>query len=657
MNNLSTQQQQQLVQSLTIAVLGQLRGAAGTNANTPFANLAQEILRQPLSATPSPVTPITRPRTPADVRFSDVNTPQGTAISADQDTPLSRSSSISSTASINSTASIGSDADFQIHRRTPSSAQKRADNRAVTRTILSDLDAEILALHPDVANPMFRHKFKRGFNALGRRTLKRYKDIVLSVFRERTRRPLRQLTARDLPNLQRENPNLTYNELRARYYAAALRVVKKRRANHVQSWRLDKNGTHLPLIYGGVYHAPPAGALPGATTPPTPPAPSASATTPSSALSASTTTPSTASAVTTTVAATITPSPSTVTTTPSAVITEPVSSADAEPDFPAEQQMICDCGVELSAATAFPKERWGEDSKVWCEECHKKVKSDMVNKHVHDDRKRKATLQEVTAEVTAATAGRRKRKKLTQCKHCGSKTHFTIRSKHCPHNPRNKNGNEVSTPAAPAETQVDSSESVDSDDETESVDWDAPIPEEETFNVLDDEPTPSPSASPAPETPAPPASPTPAPPPAATPEFTPVRGDNVLVTEDGKVYLAQLFKVDDDGYHVYFVNAPDDDDTRVVSLDRLSPETTPSPKRADFLNAEFYFDGAPDLARGRWKVRRIEGDKNQYVCVRLSGGTTRCKSLENFDISYVMGEVRAEEEYVRERGPFCTGRR
>ena len=123
------------------------------------------------------------------------------------------------------------------------------------------------------------------------------------------------------------------------------------------------------------------------------------------------------------------------------------------------------------------------------------------------------------------------------------------------------------------------------------------------------------------------------------------------------MFLAQLFQVDDDGYHVYFVNAPDDDDTRVVSLDRLSPESTPSPKRADFLNAEFYFDGAPDLARGRWKVRRIEGDNNQYVCVRLSGGTTRCKSLEHFDISYVMSEVRAEEEYVRERGPFCTGRR
>ena len=51
-------------------------------------------------------------------------------------------------------------------------------------------------------------------------------------------------------------------------------------------------------------------------------------------------------------------------------------------------------------------------------------------------------------------------------------------------------------------------------------------------------------------------------------------------------------------------------------------------------------------------MRRIVG--NEFVCVRLSGGGSL--NLENFDISYVMGEVRAEEEYVRERGPFCKGR-
>ena len=45
------------------------------------------------------------------------------------------------------------------------------------------------------------------------------------------------------------------------------------------------------------------------------------------------------------------------------------------------------------------------------------------------------------------------------------------------------------------------------------------------------------------------------------------------------------------------------------------------------------------------------------MCVRLSGGTCRSTNLENFDISYVMDEVRAEKEYVRERGPFGAGRR
>ena len=83
-------------------------------------------------------------------------------------------------------------------------------------------------------------------------------------------------------------------------------------------------------------------------------------------------------------------------------------------------------------------------------------------------------------------------------------------------------------------------------------------------------------------------------------------------------------------------------------------------RRAEYINAEFYCDGLvadvdnglDPIAPGRWKVRRIVG--NEFVCVRLSGGGPL--NLENFDISYVMGEVRAEEEYVRERGPFCKGR-
>ena len=317
---------------------------------------------------------------------------------------------------------------------------------------------------------------------------------------------------------------------------------------------------------------------------------------------------------------------------------------DTEPDFPDEKKMFCSCGVELSATTAYPKDRWGQDAKVSCETCHKKIQSDMVHEHVRDDRKRKETLQQVNS-------GRRKLAKLTQCKHCGSKTHFTIRSKQCPHNKTNKTKAKASAPSEPVVAPVQNDGDDDevefpSVDNTESVDWDAPIPEDETFDPLSGESTSASTTS------------RPCSQRAVEQEFAPKLGDNVLVTEGKQVFLAQLFKVDGDKYHVYFVGAPDDDDVGIVSLDQLKPETTPSIKRSDFLKdggAEFYFDGAPDLECGRWKVRRIVG--NEFVCVRLSGGTCRSTNLENFDISYVMDEVRAEKEYVRERGPFGAGRR
>ena len=145
---------------------------------------------------------------------------------------------------------------------------------------------------------------------------------------------------------------------------------------------------------------------------------------------------------------------------------------------------------------------------------------------------------------------------------------------------------------------------------------------------------------------------------AARPQAPPVPqfavGDNVLVTMGRHTFLAQVFKVVGNNYHVYFVG---NGEKAVVNPGALRPEVKPSRTRQDYLNSEFYFDGADDLQKGRFKVRRIDGDKNEYVCVRLSGGTSNSINVDNFDIAYVMSEVRAEEEYVRERGPGWGGRR
>ena len=632
MNNDSSTPQRQLANVFTQAFLQHLQNASNdNNANTAMGNIVRQIFANVSLATPSPVTPTTRPRTPADMRFTAVNTPEGTAVNtpegaitnSEPDTPLSRTSSMSSTTSNN-----GSDVDFEIRRRNPTLDQIKMDNRAVTPRLLAIVDAPFLALHPDVQNPMFRRKFKRGCDAFGKKTLKRYKDIVLPVFRDQTRQALRMLVARDFPTLRAQDPKLTHQELRTRYYNAALRVVKKRRANHVQSWRPDKNGNHLPLIYGGVFTAVPPGALPSVTPPPAPSAGAATITTAPSAVATTTPPPAPSAGV------------ATIKTAPSAVATTtPV-------DFPDEKQMFCSCGVELSAATAFPKDRWGEDAQVSCEKCWTKVQSAMVRKHIQDVQKRKSALQQVNA-------GCRKRAKRTQCKHCGSKTHFTMRSKECPYNKTKKKDN-----APPAVTQVQNDDDEESDntpavaqvqtddDDDESVEWDGSVTEEEVFDPLSDHDQSPPAAT---------TTSRPRPQRAFAPEFAPIPGDNVLVNEGNRVFLGQLFEVRGDKYHVYFVGASDGDDVRVVTLDQLMPERTPSRKRRDFLNAEFYFDGAHDLACGRWKVRRIKG--NEFVCVRLSGGKPSSQSIENFDISYVMHEVRAEEEYVRERGPGCPGRR
>jgi len=72
------------------------------------------------------------------------------------------------------------------------------------------------------------------------------------------------------------------------------------------------------------------------------------------------------------------------------------------------------------------------------------------------------------------------------------------------------------------------------------------------------------------------------------------------------------------------------------------------PKRRDMLGKVWYFDGAPDLPAGRWKVRRMEGDT--YVCTRMTGGGL-C-NLEKFDIGYVIHQVTLERDRLCEMGPL-----
>ena len=132
------------------------------------------------------------------------------------------------------------------------------------------------------------------------------------------------------------------------------------------------------------------------------------------------------------------------------------------------------------------------------------------------------------------------------------------------------------------------------------------------------------------------------------------------MTLESGTYLGHLTKIEGDRYHVYFVG---NRATEVLSADQIAPDKWNARTRAQYLDAEFYHDGQgeedndlPPIPPGRWKVRRIlEG--SEYMCTRLSGGGATDTNCENFDVGFVIEAVREEEEWVRERGPCCAGRR
>ena len=230
---------------------------------------------------------------------------------------------------------------------------------------------------------MCKRRFRRELNYHGKRTLKKFKDIVIPFFREKTHAIIRQLTTSDLPGQREIFPDLTYEDLRFRYYeeVSLPSSCEKQRANHVQSWRLK--GTHKTLIHGGVYRAPPPGSLPSM---------------PSAA--------DTAEVI----------SSETAPLTPSSTATAPTAAAAAATapmvDFPEEKNLICCCGVVLKTNTAYPKERWGEDTQVSCVKCWKEKQALMVQEHVTDPSKRKATLQQLDDGTNSVQRKRRKMQTL-----------------------------------------------------------------------------------------------------------------------------------------------------------------------------------------------------------------------------------------------------
>ena len=109
-------------------------------------------------------------------------------------------------------------------------------------------------------------------------------------------------------------------------------------------------------------------------------------------------------------------------------------------------------------------------------------------------------------------------------------------------------------------------------------------------------------------------------------------------------FLGQITAYDNDAYDVYFLFGKE---KKGVPQKAIRESDSRYPTRADMLGKEFFFDGAEDLPEGRWVVRRLISEKNQYRCTRLTGTGV---NVENFDIGYVIKQHMKESDSRRESG-------
>ncbi len=600
---------------------------------------------------------------------STVHTP-GSQIDSFSTPPLQRSASLSSSASLSRSASLSSTAsticgddqeedDVDVdcdsgRRRARAPEVERLAVAVVRRHVLGLVDSKFLALHPQVENDLFKRRFKRHRNGDGTRCLKKHKDIVMPVFRGIVRNVIRRLCRRDLPTLQRNDETLTYARLRRRYFRAALKVVKKRRANHIQSWRLQN--THRPLIYDNdleqqqrIQHPESPGPRPASA--PVQPVvsnkcerleaqPAAVESQPSDP--STPTKPAVESEVSD-------PRPPSAPVKP-AVRSLPAKRKISEVDFSEEndEEFKCcekNCGVVLTKDTAFPKNKknkWGK-TKFRCAQHYDQHVVTMC-KIVEDVRARERALRALGSKRTNAS---KKKSNRVGCKWCGLTTHKTKRSRKCPCNPRNIKSQQQPEPESQRQSEPEQESQRQSEPEQESQQQSepAPVPEPHDLDKTETEPEPAPLPVPEPhdsdetET-----EPEPEP---ADDQLPPLYGvgDNVLAQYSGRWYLAHVSKLLGNGLiNVYF---PSDAKTKDVRPHEVRPyQGVQQPTRADMLNKTFDFEGDNELPPGVWKVRQLKHDNNEYVCTKIRGSGV--VNVDKFDVGYVMNRVREQEERIRQ---------
>ena len=227
-------------------IVQNLQGAADTDS---ISRSNSVLSSSSTVSTPSGLSAVSTPS-----GLSAVSTPSGFSSAASVQTPqfyatessVSRSSSGLSASSASSFTTPPSTRQFCASRNlnfaevedevfAPKKRRKRNNDpenaaivQAITRPVMEEIDTKLLAPY---VSPLFKRFFKRQ-RINGRRVLRRKSEMDMVMFKDVIRPILRRLLER--LRLPVKDQVAVYSK----YYRVAIAIVKKRRANHVQSWRV-----------------------------------------------------------------------------------------------------------------------------------------------------------------------------------------------------------------------------------------------------------------------------------------------------------------------------------------------------------------------------------------------------------------------------------
>ena len=561
---------------------------------------------------------------------------------SDASTPLDRSSSISSASSMASSASSYSQNDMSLHyaedgqqqgfrkkrKRRRQDPIKRADAIVVTRPVMEKFDP---LLSKKNSPTLFRRRFKRQPNPDGSRSLKKYPEIVMPTFKQLVRPVLRQILSSS------RHSEADTASLYRRYFNAALRIVKKRRANHVQSWRL--NNRPLPLVYTITA----ASQRPQHVEESQQPQHAEESQQPQHAEESQ--------------------QPQHVEESQQPHVEESQQSSveesqqsqhveesqqsqhveesqqrhvedwqnadedstSTDPDMDPDPTFVCNrCDERFPLTELYPKDKWrgGSGRRVTaCRKCWEIHLRTQVLPHIQNEAEREKQLDRLkqgpqkrksTAEPTATAVSKKKSRTTNKCKWCGATDHKTKRSKKCPYSKNYKPSQPSESPTAqPSESTTAQPSGKPADfDVSEETDKKSEEDVREACKKMVMDGAKSRRTRPIFEV-----------------------GSNVIAKWKRKEwFLAHVTDNQNGKYDVYF---PGDGKRKSGLPPSDVREVNASSKvymRRDMLGRSFYFEGEEDLRPGTWVVRRMINKRNVYVCVRTTGGTSSSKNCEEFDI-------------------------